>query len=146
MFIAPSADHIPPILVHFVERCRSLHESVILLTVRTEVIPKIPQEERYEITYLGDGFWRLVLHFGYMEYPHVVDAIASVIRKENLPVDLEEITYYVGHEKLKTAKSGYMGRTAESIFSYLRRNAVEVESTFGLPPRQVVEIGTQVDL
>ena len=146
VFIAPSADHIPPILVHFVERCRSLHDSVILLTVRTEVIPKVPRDEKYEVTDLGDAFWRLVLHFGYMEYPHVVDEIGSVVRTENLPVDLQEITYYVGHEKLKTAKSGYMGKTAEKVFGYLQRNAVEVESTFGLPPRQVVEIGTQIDL
>ncbi|MBV8809361.1 MAG: hypothetical protein JO033_11870, partial [Acidobacteriaceae bacterium] len=61
-------------------------------------------------------------------------------------IDLQEITYYVGHETLKTAKSGYMGRIAEAVFSYLQRNAVEVESTFGLPARQVVEIGTQIDL
>jgi KUP system potassium uptake protein len=146
VFIAPSADHIPPILVHFVERCRSLHESVILLTVRTEVIPKVPANERYEIRDLGDGFWRLVLHFGYMEHPYIVDALGAVVKSENLPIDLQEITYYIGHEKLKTAKSGYMGKTAERVFGYLQRNAVEVEGTFALPPRQVVEIGTQVDL
>lgn len=146
VFIAPSPGHIPPILVHFVERCRSLHESVILLTVCTEVVPRVPPKGRYEITDLGDGFWRIVLNFGYMEQPHVVEALEQAIRAENLPVDLQEVTYYVGHEKLKTAKSGNMGRIAEKIFSYLQRNAVEVESTFGLPPRQVVEIGTQVDL
>lgn len=67
MFIAPSADHVPPILVHFVGRCRSLHRNVILLTVRTETIAHVPAGERYQITDLGDGFWRLVLHFGYME-------------------------------------------------------------------------------
>ena len=110
------------------------------------MIPKVPPDEKYEITNLGTGFWRLVLHFGYMEYPHVVDAIGYVVRTKRLPVDLQEITYYVGHEKLKTATSAYMGKTAERIFGYLQRNAVEVESTFGLPPRQVVEIGTQIDL
>jgi KUP system potassium uptake protein len=146
VFIAPSPEHIPPILVHFVERCRSLHESVILLTVCTEVVPRVPPEERYGITDLGDGFWRIVLHFGYMERPQVVDALEQVVRTENLPMNLQEITYYIGHETLKTEKSGSMGRIAEKIFSYLQRNAVEVESTFGLPPRQVVEIGTRVDL
>lgn len=146
VFIAPSPDHIPPILVHFVERCRSLHESVLLLTVCTEVVPKVPLQERYDLRDLGDGFWRIVLHFGYMEYPRVVDALEYVAKAENLPIDLQEITYYVGHETLKTAKSTNMGKIAEKVFSYLQRNAVDVESTFGLPPRQVVEIGTQVDL
>ncbi|MBV8809068.1 MAG: KUP/HAK/KT family potassium transporter [Acidobacteriaceae bacterium] len=146
VFVAPSPDHIPPILVHFVERCRSLHENVILLTVRTEVIPKVPLNDSYKLIDLGDGFWRLTLHFGYMERPLIVDALQRVVKTEGLPIDLQEMTYYVGHETLKTAKSGYMGRIAEAVFAYLQRNAVEVESTFGLPVRQVVEIGTQIDL
>ncbi|MBV8895445.1 MAG: potassium transporter Kup [Acidobacteriaceae bacterium] len=146
VFIAPSSDHIPPILVHFVKRCRSLHEAVILLTVCTEVIPKAPLAERYQVTDLGDGFWRLILHFGYMEHPLVVNALKDVVAAEGLPFDLNEITYYVGHETLKSAKSHSMGRMAEKVFAYLQRNAVEVEGTFGLPANQVVEIGTQVDI
>lgn len=146
VFIAPSPDHIPPILVHFVKRCRSLHENVVLLTVMTEVIPKVPPTERFKLIDLGDGFWRLILHFGYMEELRVVNALHDVVIEQHLPIDLEEITYYVGHESLKTAKSGKLDRIAERIFAYLQRNAVEVESAFGLPPRQVVEIGTQVDL
>ena len=146
VFIASSPDHVPPILVHFVERCRSVHENVLLLTVCTEVVPKVPPAERYEISALGDGFWRVVLHFGYMEHPHVVDALKDLVTAEQLPIDLQEITYYVGHERLSTPSAGTMGKLAEKIFAYLERNAVDVESTFGLPSRQVVEIGTQVDL
>lgn len=146
VFIASSSEHVPPILVHFVERCRSLHDNVLLLTVCTEVIPKVPPAERYEISDLGDGFWRVVLHFGYMEHPNVADALQHLVKTEQLSIDLQEITYYVGHEKLSTPGAGKMSQIAEKIFAYLQRNAVDVESTFGLPPRQVVEIGTQIDL
>ncbi len=146
VFVASSPDHVPPILVHFVERCQSLHENVLLLTVCTEVIPKVSPAERYEASDLGDGFWRVVLHFGYMEHPYVVDALEHLVKTERLPIDLREITYYVGHERLSTPTAGKMGKIAEKIFAYLQRNAVDVESTFGLPPHQVVEIGTQVHL
>lgn len=146
VFIAPSPDYIPPILVHFVKRCRSLHEAVILLTVITDVIPKVPATEKYKLIDLGDGFWRLILHFGYMEQPLVVNALEDIVKGEHLPFDLKEITYYVGHETLKTGRSRSIDKIAEKIFAYLQRNAVEVESTFGLPGEQVVEIGTQVDL
>jgi len=146
VFIAPSPGHVPPILVHFVERCRCLQQTVILLSVRTEVVPKLSIEERYEISDLGDGFWRVVLHFGYMEQPGVVEALARVVQNEHLSVDLQETTYYVGHETLLATKAGNMGRIAEKVFAYLQRNAVDVESTFGLPSRQVIEIGTQIDL
>lgn len=146
VFIAPSRDHVPPILVHFAERCRSLHEHVILLTVCTEVIPKMPSNEKCEITDLGDGFWRVVLHFGYMEHPRVVEALDSALAGAHVPVDLKEVTYYVGRETLISTKTSKMGKIAEKIFSYLQRNAVDVVGTFCLPPRQVVEIGTQVDV
>lgn len=146
VFIAPSRDHVPPILVHFAERCRSLHQHVLLLTVCTEVIPKVPLEERSELTDLGDGFWRVVLHFGYMEHPRVVEALGSVLASAHVPVDLKEVTYYVGRETLISTKSNRMSKLAESIFAYLQRNAVDVVGTFCLPPRQVVEIGTQVDV
>jgi len=76
----------------------------------------------------------------------VVEALGSVVETEQLPIDLNEITYYVGHETLTAIKSGKMGKVAETIFAYLQRNAVDVESTFCLPPQQVVEIGTQIDL
>ena len=41
VFLAPSADHVPPILVHHVERTRSLHETVVLLTVLKTSTPVV---------------------------------------------------------------------------------------------------------
>jgi KUP system potassium uptake protein len=146
VFIASSVDHVPPILVHFAERCRSLNRNVILLTVITECEPKIAAAERYKIQDLGDGFWQVRLHFGFMEHPRVVEALDAAVENGHLPIDLHEITYYVGHETLVAGKSSKMGRVAEKIFAYLQRNAVDVESTFCLPPGQVIEIGTQIDL
>ncbi len=74
------------------------------------------------------------------------EALSSLIEREHLPMDLEDLTYYVGHETLTAGKSGKMGKVAEAIFAYLQRNAVDVESTFCLPPNRVVEIGTQIDV
>ena len=39
-----------------------------------------------------------------------------------------------------------MGAFAESLFSYLQRNAVTADQHFHIPPRQVIEIGIQLDL
>lgn len=146
VFMAPSPNHVPPILVHFVERCGSLHENVILLSVCTEICAEMPPDKRFEVENLGGGFWRVILHFGYMEHPRVNEALQKLIRSEQLPIDFNELTYYVGHETVTAAKSGKMGRIAEAVFAYLQRNAVDVESTFCLPPGKVVEIGTQINL
>jgi len=39
-----------------------------------------------------------------------------------------------------------MGEVEEGIFAFLSRNSRPATSYFNLPPEQVVEIGTQIDL
>ena len=146
VFLAPSPDHVPPILVHHVERSRSLHETVVLLTVQKASIPVVPAESRYELSELGDGFYRLIVSFGYMEEPHLVPVLDEVSHAKQLALDFENATYYIGHETIVASDDGVISRVPEAIFSYLSRNAVHEERRYGMPADQIVEIGTQIDL
>ena len=84
VFLAPSPDHVPPILVHHVERSRSLHETVVLLTVQKASIPIVPAESRYQFSDLGDGFYKLIVLFGYMEEPYLLPVLREVAQAEQL--------------------------------------------------------------
>jgi KUP system potassium uptake protein len=44
---------------------------VVLLTVVSEDIPRVPESERFEVEAYGDGFFRVLLHFGFMDEPDV---------------------------------------------------------------------------
>ena len=57
VFLSRSADHVPPILVHHVERSRSLHENVILLTVEEATRPCCSRG----VALAGDGARRRLL-------------------------------------------------------------------------------------
>jgi KUP system potassium uptake protein len=146
VFLAPSALHVPPILVHHVERSRSLHEIVVLLTVEKETIPEMPAESRYQLSALGDGFYKLVMLFGYMEEPHLLPVLREVALAEDLPLNFDSATYYIGHETIVASDDGVISRVPEAIFAYLNRNAVHEERRYGMPADQIVEIGTQIDL
>jgi KUP system potassium uptake protein len=146
VFLAPSADHVPPILVHHVERSRSLHQTVVLLTVRELPVPEVPRESRYLRTELGEGFYKLIVTFGYMEEPLLLPVLREVSLAEQIPVDFENATYYIGHETIVASDMGSLSRIPEAIFSYLSRNAVHEERRYGMPTDQIVEIGTQIDL
>jgi KUP system potassium uptake protein len=145
IFLAPSSDHVPPILVHHVERSRSLHQTVVLLTVEEAVTPVVPKESRYRIITLSQGFYRLIVSFGYMEEPLLLPVLRAVSQHEHIPLDAGDATYYIGHETI-IAKNGGIQRVPEAIFSYLNRNAVHEERRYGMPAQQVVEIGTQIYL
>ena len=146
VFLAPSAEHVPPILVHHVERSRSLHETVVLLTVQKKTVPEIPTESRSQLTELGDGFYKLIVYFGYMEEPNLLPVLREVALVNNLPFDFDSATYYIGHETIVASDDGVISRVPEAIFSYLNRNAVHEERRYGMPADQIVEIGTQIDL
>jgi KUP system potassium uptake protein len=52
----------------------------------------------------------------------------------------------VGRETLLATEAGKMGRVAETLFAFLSRNAAGADRHFAIPPRQVMEIGIQIDL
>jgi KUP system potassium uptake protein len=145
IFLSPSADHVPPVLMHHVERSRSLHETVVLLTVVELNTPVVAEASRYEVDALHDGFYRLKISFGYMEEPLLLPVLRSVSQAAHIPVDLDNATYYIGHEVIVAQDAG-LNRVPEAIFSYLSRNAVQEERRYGIPTQQIVEIGTQIRL
>jgi KUP system potassium uptake protein len=146
VFIAPSADHVPPVLMHHVERSRSLHDTVVLLTVQEMPTAELPAESRYSLKAQGDGFYMLIVFFGYMEEPLLVPVLRAVAQAERIPFDPDNATYYIGHETIVATNEGSLNRIPEAIFSYLNRNAVHEERRYGMPTEQIVEIGTQIDL
>jgi KUP system potassium uptake protein len=144
VFISPSADHIPPILVHHVERSRSLHEMVILLTVEQPPVPVVEEDARWRMSPLGEGFYRLVIAFGYMEEPHLLPVLRQATQASGISLDSAETTFYVGHETILVHDEATFNRIPEAIFSYLNRNAVHDERRFGMPLDQIVEIGARL--
>lgn len=144
VFLAPDADHVPPVLMRHVERGRALHETVVLLTVEEATLPVVPEESRFKVEVLGEGFYKLSVLFGYMEDPLLLPVLQNVARTGLIPFN-NDATFYIGHETI-IAKNGGLHRVPEAIFSYLNRNAVHEERRYGMPMEQVVEIGTQVYL
>ena len=116
-----------------------------MLTVEEAATPVVPEESRYRVVALGEGFYRLIVSFGYMEEPLLLPVLRAVSQREQIPLEADDATYYIGHETI-IAKDGGLQRVPEAIFSYLNRNSVHVEMRYGMPAQQVVEIGTQIYL
>jgi KUP system potassium uptake protein len=145
VFLTPDPDHVPPVLMHHIERSRALHETVVLLTVKESTTPAVPPDSRSQVEALGEGFYKLSVSFGYMENPLIIPVLRALAHTGRIPFKFEDATYYIGHETI-IAKTGGVQRVAEAIFSYLNRNAVHEERRYGMPAKQVVEIGTQIYL
>jgi KUP system potassium uptake protein len=107
---------------------------------------EVPSDSRFQLTVLSDGFYKLIVTFGYMEEPLLMPVLRAVSESEQISFDPDAATYYIGHETIVASDEGSISRVPEAIFAYLNRNAVHEERRYGMPTDQIVEIGTQIDL
>ena len=141
IFLASSAAGTPAVLLQHARRIGALRQTVVLLTVTTEHVPSVRQDQ-VRVEDLGKGFWRVGLRVGFMERPNV----PKLLHAASLPLDLADATYFVGRETFLAGRLGKMGPIEETLFAFLSRNAKSATSWFAIPHEQVVEMGMQIDL
>jgi KUP system potassium uptake protein len=145
VFMYGNRDGTPPALLHSLKHYRVLHEKVVLLSVETQEVPHVPEEERASVEELGHGFFRIVLAYGFMEDPCVPDALA-LVKVPGLDLRPGQTSYFLGRETLIPSKNPGMAPWREHLFAVMSRNARTATSFFGLPPNRVVELGAQIEL
>jgi KUP system potassium uptake protein len=145
IFMQAATHDVPVALLHNLKHNRILHETVVMLTVLTERVPYVEAQDRVEITKLGQGFWRVVRHYGYMQQPHVPDLL-EVAGQRGLPVKPAEASYYLSRETIIASERPGMVLWRERLFGVMLRNATTASAFFGLKPNRVVELGAQVEI
>lgn len=135
----------PPALLNNFRFNHVLHENIILLTVVHEERPRVPRQERVSVTPVGNGFYRVVLRFGFMEATDVPQALVRV-KLDNHFLRPKEVVYFLGRETLLPTRGDGMALWREQLFTLMFRNAQSAVAFFCLPSDQVVEIGIQVNV
>jgi KUP system potassium uptake protein len=156
VFLTSDTSGAPPVLLHHLKHNQVLHEKVMLLSIMTEEIPQVDAEDRVRCRELGEGFYQVTAHYGFMETPDV-PAILKSLGEENtgskpVPTRLNSTTFYLGRETLIASAgrpsgapgAGRMARWRKRLFIFMMRNAQSATAFFGLPPNRVVELGAQI--
>jgi KUP system potassium uptake protein len=145
VFMYRNSEGTPAALLHNLKHNKVLHERVVFLTVTTEETPYVPLEDRYELTELGAGIYRMRVHYGFMQDPNVPDVL-SLIDHPDLNFDPAQTTFFLGRETLIATDRPGMAIWRERLFAMMSRNSRPATHFFGLPPNRVVELGAQVEL
>lgn len=145
VFMSGNPGGTPPALVHNLAHNKVLHERVIFLTVVTEEVPHVSPAERVAVKHLGKGFHSVMVRYGFMEDPNILDIIAAC-KERRLSIPLEGTTFFLGREELVSTDRPGMARWRERLFAFMSRNALRATAFFQIPSTQVFEVGAQVEL
>jgi KUP system potassium uptake protein len=161
VFLTSDASGAPPVLLHHLKHNKVLHEKVMLMSVVTEEIPAVSLEDRVECRELGEGFYKVTAHYGFMETPDIPSVLqqlgAGTGDGRPGPLKVMDTSFYLGRETLIPTRSAEVpsgdgaARTQhrmsiwrKKLFILMTRNARSATAFFGLPPNRVVELGAQI--
>jgi KUP system potassium uptake protein len=144
VFMTPGSGGAPVVLLHHLKHNHVLHQEVILLSVRSAEVPDVDDANRVKVEPLGQGFYRVVAEFGFMESPNVPDVLAQA-RASGIRAAVGDTSYFLGRERLLPVRTKGFARWRKHVFVVMARNSRSATEFFGLPSNRVVELGAQIE-
>ncbi|MGW3174325.1 potassium transporter Kup [Streptomyces sp. NPDC001153] len=133
-----------------VEHNHVRHDQVVILSLATEPVPRVPADQRVVVDDLGyadDGIIHVTARFGYMETPDVPGTLALLdpSRTEG-PLNLDQASYFLSKIELRRGTAPTMAAWRKRLFvatSYITADAAEY---FGLPRDRTVIMGSHIEV
>jgi KUP system potassium uptake protein len=138
--------HTSPLLIQQVRHNRVLHENVILMAIEPIGRPVVHARERFEITNLGHGFYRVVVKIGFLQTPDLPTYVKGCVRL-GLDCAKEDIHYLVAYEHVVRRPSGsHFPRLLWHVFSLMSKLGVRLTDFLKVPEEHVFEVGIKVQI
>jgi KUP system potassium uptake protein len=145
VFMTSDPTGVPVVLLHHLKHNKVLHQTVVIMSIEGEEIPQVRPAERLTVQPLGDGFYKLVGRFGFMETPNV-PALLAMAENKGLRARPAETSFYLGRETLLPDGTSRLARWRKMLFIVMARNAQSATAFFNLPPNRVLELGAQIQV
>ncbi|HEX2145891.1 MAG TPA: potassium transporter Kup [Glycomyces sp.] len=131
------------------ERNHVRHAQIVVLSVETEPVPRIPAAERVVVNDLGfgqEGIIHVTARFGYMDAPDVPAALRLV--KEHpggRGLKLRDATYFLSTIQLRGGKEPTMANWRKKLFIATSHLTADAAEHFRLPRDRTVIVGSQIE-
>jgi KUP system potassium uptake protein len=146
VFLSTSADVVPTALLHNLKHNQVLHSRVLILNVKIEEVPHVRPEKRLEVHNAGQGFYRVVLHYGFMEEVDIPRDLAEIDTCGE-PFNMMSTSFFLGRQKLIPSKKvPGMALWREKLFVLMLKTSESAMEFFKLPTNRVVELGSQLQI
>jgi len=145
IFMSGDPHVVPHALLHNLKHNKVLHERAVVSTIVSEDTPRVGRDERVEVEDVGEGIYRIVAHYGFMETPSMPEVL-RLAAEQGFEHDPAQTSYFLGRERIIATDRPGMAKWRERLFSFLSRNAQPATEFFRLPRSRVVELGAQIEI
>jgi K+ transporter len=133
-----------------VEHYRVLHEHVVIMSVETQPVPRVPASDRLVIDDLGytdDGITHVSARFGYMESPNVPEVVRLLESAEiECPIEVDTASYFVSTIELRRGTAPTMAPWRKRLFLATSGITADAAEYFNLPRDRTLIIGSHVEV
>ena len=140
MFLTGNAQDVPAALLHNLKHNKVLHDQNVILTIVTEEVPRLPDEDRVTTEKLSDRFSRAIVRFGFMESPNLPRALREA------GFDLEDVSFFLSRRALQPSSQSGLPLWQDHIFIPMARSASDVSDHFCIPEDRAVEVGARITI
>jgi KUP system potassium uptake protein len=144
VFMTADANGAPSALLHNLKHNKVLHERVVILNVRYAEVPYVPADRRLEMEKLAEGFYHVVIRYGFMDDIDIPKALAEC--PCGMQFEMMDTTFFFSRENLIPTRGEGMMLWREHVFATMARNAASPMTFFKIPANRVVELGAQLEI
>jgi len=145
IYMTARVENVPAALLHNMKHNKVLHERNVLMNVRTEDVPTLPEAERLEIHHFGQNFHTVTIRYGFLEEPDIPRALA-LCRIGGMRFNLMDTSFFVRREKIVAKRRSGITLPFKKLFILLSNMALDATEFFRIPVNRIVELGGQIEL
>ncbi len=143
VFLTADPETAPTALMHNLKHNHVLHNTNILLTIKTASVPYVPENEQISVETLSDDFRRIIANLGYMQSPRIPHLLAAA-RRKGCEFELMQTSFFLGRRTIKASAQSGMPLWQDGLYIALAKSAANATDFFHIPYNRVVEMGSQV--
>jgi len=131
-------------MLHNLKHNKILHERNIVLHVHFEDVPLVTRAKRVRVEDLGNGFYKMVVNYGFMNAPDIPKALLIAAKDHQIDIEMMDTSFFVSREVLVPNPCQRISVWRQRLFSVMSRNAQSATAYFQIPTNRVLELGAQV--
>jgi len=146
IFLTGTPNIVPHAMLHNIKHNKVLHERNVMVTVYTQDIPYVADEDRLKVEKLDEHFYRIYVYYGFKDQPNIPVALAQAYKALDFEFDMMQMSFFISRDRIVHTVGDGMSPWREKLFISMQRNTSPVSDFYQIPTNRVVELGSQIEI